>query len=529
MQGGRRGGRVTARMGIAGLGLLAGCTVGPDYVKPDAPVPVAYKEAWKPGPTEKGWAPSRPNDAIDRGAWWSIYHDPVLDSLERQIDISNQNLKAAEAAFREAEASVAAARAQFFPTAAIDASASRSRGSGASGGGVVTSSGAVVGGGGGGGRISNQFSTTSSATWVPDLWGSVRRTVEANVSTAQASAATLANARLSAQGTLATAYVELRTADELSRLLATSVKAYTQALQITKNQYQGGTTDQSAVDQAKAQLEATRAQLIAVGVTRGQLEHSIAVLIGRLPAQFSIAPTDVMLGVPLVPSEVPSALLQRRPDIATAERDMQAANAQIGVDVAAFYPTVTLSADYGLSSSILHKLFTTGSRIWSLGSSAAETIFDGGARNAQVAHDEAAYDAAVANYRQAVLAAFQQVEDELLAERVLADQAVAQDAAVKAARSAEKTITNQYLAGTQAYTAVIVAENTALGDAENALNIRQSRLVASVALIEALGGGWDASQLPSPDKIESDAPLNFNPLPPTFPAEGAGITPPLPK
>jgi NodT family efflux transporter outer membrane factor (OMF) lipoprotein len=241
------------------------------------------------------------------------------------------------------------------------------------------------------------------------------------------------------------------------------------------------------------------------------------VLIGKPPAELTISPTQAMLKVPLVPFELPSALLERRPDIAAAERDMQAANAEIGVDVAAFYPTVTLSGDTGIEAEMVRKLFTAASRVWSLGSSAAETIFDGGARNAQVEHEEAAYDATVATYRQTVLTAFQQVEDELVAERVLANQAVAEDAAVKAARDAERIINNQYLAGTQAYTAVIVAENTALADSENAVNIRQSRLVASAALIEALGGGWDAAQLPTSEKIESDVPLNFNPLPPTFP------------
>jgi NodT family efflux transporter outer membrane factor (OMF) lipoprotein len=513
MMTGGRGSRVVAAAVAAGL---AGCTVGPDYQRPDAPVPAAYKEAWKPAPAEKGWRQARPIAAIDKGAWWSIYHDPVLDGLERQIDVSNQNLKAAEAAFREAEATVAAARAQFFPTATLDGSATRSRGSGASSG-FVTSSGSVVGGGGGGGRIANQFQTTASASWVPDLWGSVRRTVESDIAAAQASAATLANARLSAQGTLATAYLEIRTADELARLLGDEVKAFTQALQIVKNQYKSGTTDQSAVDQAQAQLDATKASLIAVGVTRAQLEHSVAVLIGKPPAALSIAPATAVIPVPLVPGELPSALLERRPDIAGAERDMQAANAQIGVSVAAFYPDVTLSGDYGVSAEMLRKLFTSASRIWSFGSTAAETIFDGGARNAQVEHDKAAYDASVATYRQAVLSAFQQVEDELSAERILAQEAVAEESAVAAARRAEKTINNQYLAGTQAYSAVIVAETTALGDAVNALNIRQSRLVASVALIEALGGSWDSSQLPGPDKIESDQPLNFNPIPPTFP------------
>jgi NodT family efflux transporter outer membrane factor (OMF) lipoprotein len=505
--GRRRGMRVVAAGGFAVL--LAGCTVGPDYERPDAPVPVAYKEAWKPGPIEKGWAPGRPAETIDRGHWWSIYHDPVLDGLERQIDVSNQNLKAAEAAFREAEATVAAARAQFFPTSTLRGSATRARSS--------QNSAPQAGFGGG---ITSQYIAEATASWVPDIWGSVRRTVESNISSAQASAATLANARLSAQGTLATAYVELRVADELARLLTAEVKAFTQALQITKNQYSGGTTDQSAVQQAQAQLDATRAQLIAVGVTRAQLEHSIAVLIGKPPADLTIAPTQAMLDVPLVPAEIPSALLQRRPDIAAAERDMQAANALIGVDAAAFYPTVTLTGANGVQAEMLRRLFSDASRIWSIGSTAAETIFDGGARNAQLEHDKAGYDAAIATYRQTVLTAFQQVEDELVAERVLAEQAVAQDSAVKAARAAETTINNQYLAGTQAYTAVIVAENTALADAETALNIRQSRLVASVALIEALGGGWDASQIPTPDKIESDVPLNFNPLPPTFPPSG---------
>jgi NodT family efflux transporter outer membrane factor (OMF) lipoprotein len=506
------------RLALAGLTVgLAACSVGPDYERPDAPVPAAYKEAWKPAPAEKGWRQARPLEAIDRGAWWSIYRDPVLDGLERQIDVSNQNLKAAEAAFREAEATVAAARAQFFPTATFSGSASRARGSGGSGGGVVTSSGAVVGGGGGGGRIANQFTTTLNASWVPDIWGSVRRTVESDVATAQASAATLANARLSAQATLATAYLELRVADELTRLLTSEVKDFSQALQIVKNQYKGGTTDQSAVDQAQAQLDSTKAQLIAVGVTRAQLEHSIAVLVGKPPAAVTIAPVEVAIAVPLIPFEMPAALLERRPDIAGAERNMQAANAQIGVAAAAFYPDVTLSADYGVSASMLRKLFTASSRIWSVGSSLAQTIFDGGAHNAQLEHDLAAYDGSIATYRQTVLTALQQVEDALASERILAEQSTAAESALTAARSAERTINNQYLAGTQAYTAVIVAQTAALNDAVSALNIRQSRLVASVALIEALGGGWDASQLPGSEKIEGDVPLNFNPIPPTFP------------
>jgi len=499
-----RGGGGAARRGALAALLLAacGCTVGPDYQRPSAPLSANYKEGWKAG---------QPQDAIDRGAWWSIYKDPVLDRLERQIDISNQNLKAAEAAFRASEAIVAEARANFFPTAQVNASAQRSRSSTSGRGG---GSAAFGGGGGGVNPISNLFSTDVTASWEPDLWGRIRRTVEADVANAQASAGDLASARLAAQAQLASDYLQLRTADELRRLLQDSVKAYSESLRITQNQYQAGTTDQSAVSQAQAQLASTRAQLIAVGNTRAQLEHAIAVLIGKPPAEFSIAPVTAVVAVPVIPAGVPSALLERRPDIATSERLVAAANAQIGVAVAAFYPNITLSGDYGVSSSQLRKLFTAASRVWSLGATGAETIFDAGARRALVRQNLAAYDETVANYRQTVLTALQQVEDELAALRILGQQAEAEDAAVAAAREAERVINNQYRAGTVAYTAVIVAETTALADAEAALQIRQNRLTASVALIQALGGGWNASQLPSREQIERDVPLDFNPLPP---------------
>jgi NodT family efflux transporter outer membrane factor (OMF) lipoprotein len=498
--------------------VVAACTVGPDYQRPAAPVPAAYKEAWKPGPKEAGWRGGLPADSIDRGAWWSVYRDPVLDGLERQIDISNQNLKAAEAAFREAEAIVAEARAGFFPTLGVTASATRSRSAGA--GSSAT--------GGGSGNISNAFRLDGAASWTPDLWGKIRRTVESDVATTPASAGLLAGARLSAQGALATDYLQLRVADELKRLLEASVKAFTEALRIVKNQYKSGTADESAVAQAQAQLDGTRAQLIAVGVTRAQLDHAIAVLIGKPPADFAIAPVDTLITVPLIPAELPSALLERRPDIGTAERQMAAANALIGVAVAAFYPDVTLSADIGVAAATLARLFTASSRIWSFGSSLAETIFDGGLRNAQVEQQRAAFDASVATYRQSVLSAFQQVEDQLAGERILAQQEKAENDAVAAARQAERVINNQYLAGTVAYTSVIVAETTALNDAVNALGIRQSRLTASVALIQALGGGWDASQVPSREQIEADSPLNFSPFPPAD-ASPAGVWDMLPK
>jgi len=485
-------------MGIAiGLLFLSACTVGPDYQRPDAPVPAQYKEA--------GWKVGEPREAIDRGAWWSVYKDQLLDDLEKQIDISNQNLKAAAAAFEQAEWIVAQARAAFFPTFDLNASAQRSR----TGGGSISSTGA-----GRSGFLSSLFSTSGSASWVPDLWGKIRRTVEGDVASAQASAGDLASARLSAQGTLASDYLQLRMADELKRLFEFAASYYAESLRITRNQYRSGTADQSAVSQAEAQLEATQAQAIAVGVTRAQLEHAIAVLIGKPPAEFSIPPTEAMIAVPVIPPEMPSALLERRPDIAASERQMAAANAQIGVAVAAFYPDITLSADYGTSAVTLNHLLATSSRFWSFGSTLVQTVFDAGARSAQVEEARAVFDQDVANYRQTVLTAFQQVEDQLAALRILAQQAEVQDRAVAAAFEAARIINNQYLAGTVAYTSVVVADQTALADAEAAVNIRQSRLVASAALVQALGGGWDTTQLPGRERIEENAPLNFSPFPP---------------
>ena len=490
--------RASALKGVGAIAVvLSACTVGPDYQRPDAPVPAQYKEA--------GWKVGEPLDAIDRGAWWSIYKDPLLDDLVNQIDISNQNLKAAEAAFEQAEWIVAQARAGYFPTFDLNASAQRSR----TGGGSVSSTGA-----GRSGFVSSAFSTSGSVSWVPDLWGKIRRTVEGNVASAQTSAGDLASARLSAQGALASDYLQLRMADELKRLFEAAAGSYAESLRITRNQYRSGTADQSAVSQAETLLESTQAQAIATGVTRAQLEHAIAVLIGKPPAEFSIPPTETKIAVPVIPPEMPSALLERRPDIAASERQIAAANAQIGVAVAAFYPDITLTADYGTSAVTLNHLLATSSRFWSFGSSLVQTVFDAGVRSAQVEEARAVFDQDVANYRQTVLTAFQQVEDQLAALRILAQQAEVQDKAVAAAFEAARIINNQYLAGTVAYTSVVVADQTALTNAETAINIRQSRLVASAALIQALGGGWDTTQLPGRERIEENAPLNFSPFPP---------------
>ncbi len=486
---------------------LSACAVGPDYKRPIAPVPGEYKEA-RPQP---GWKFGQPNDAMNRGDWWSIYNDPVLDGLEKKIDISNQNLKAAAAALREAEEIVAEARSGFFPTGTVGLGAQRSRT------GSVSSTAAASGAGP---IIADAFSGEVAASWTPDFWGQIRRQVEANVATAQASAADLAVARLSAQGTLAGDYLQLRIADELKRLLDQSAKAFAESLRITQNQQRAGTTDQSAVALAQAQLQATQAQSITTGVTRAQFEHAIAVLIGVPPADLTIAPTDYVNQVPEIPAGLPSALLERRPDIAAAERTMDAANAEIGVAVAAFYPTITLSADAGTTAATLGKLISASGEFWSWGSNLAETVFDAGLRNAQVRAAVAVFDQDLADYRQTVLTALQQVEDQLAALRIYADAQKVQDTAVAAAYQAQHIINNQYLAGTVAYTAVIVAEQTALTDAESALTIRQNRLVASASLIQALGGGWNAGQLPNREKIENNAPLDFNPLPPILPVQG---------
>jgi len=478
------------------LALLAvgACEVGPDYFRPAAPVPTEYKEI-------KGWKPATPRAAGSDQAWWSIYKDTVLDGLERQIDISNQNLKASEAAYRQAVAIVAEARSALYPTLALGAGATRS-------GPLAPSHSSILVSGGTGspttvltsGRgTQNQFNIGLTASWEPDIWGQIRRTIESDVAAAQASAAELAAARLSAQAQLATDYFELRATDEQKRLLDKAVVAYTESLRITKNQFAVGVAAQSDVITAQTQVEQTQAQAVNLGVARGQYEHAIAVLVGKPPAELAIALAAPLANqVPVVPPGIPSALLERRPDIAAAEREMQSANAQIGVAVAAYYPTITLSATLGPTSTALNTLFTAASTLWSAGAQASETLLDFGLRDAQVAQANAIYDQNVANYRQTVLTAFQQVEDELVALRVLADQERIENAAVKDAQLAEKLMLNRYLAGNVPYTNVVVAQATALSNEESAVTILENRLVASVALVAAVGGGWSAAQLPSP-------------------------------
>jgi NodT family efflux transporter outer membrane factor (OMF) lipoprotein len=480
------------------LATTAACSVGPDYVKPSAPTPTTFKE-------QAGWKPSDPKDEIDRGAWWSIYNDPVLDALEKKIDVSNQNLKAAEAAYRQARAVVDQSRASFFPTISGNASGERTHsGGGNSSRGSAFSSGSVISLGGAS-STQNSYSLSVGASWDIDIWGSIRRTVESDVATAQASAADLASARLSAQSMLAIDYFQLRYQEELKRLDDRTAEDFTRSLQITQNQYNVGVAAKADVLSARTQLLNAQSQAINSGVQRATLEHAIAVLVGEAPGDFSIASTGLPNDVPVAPTGLPSTLLERRPDIAGAERRMVAANAKIGVAIAAYFPDLTLSPSFGFTGSNLGHLIGQSTNVWSLGGQVAETIFDAGAHSAQVEQARATFQQSIATYRETVLEGFQQVEDQLAALRILEQQSVVETETVKTAQEAERLTLNQYKAGTVPYSSVITAQTTALSTEQTALNVLQNRLTASVTLVESIGGGWDESKLPRTDQVEDNA------------------------
>lgn len=478
----RRHSRRSARLAAAWLAAvtLAGCTLGPDYVRPTAETPAAYKEA-------QGWKTATPNDTEPRGNWWAVFNDAQLDGLLSQVEINNQTIKAAEARVREARALTDQARAAYFPIVTANASATRSGGR--------AGSNTNLGNGLQSGGPRNSFNVALDVNWELDLWGRVRRTVEAGEATAQASVADLEAAKLSAQAQLASDYFLLRAVDAEIRLFTDTVDAYQKSLQLTRNQYAVGVAARADVAQAETQLKSTQAQALDAGVQRAQLEHAIAVLLGKPPADFSIAAEAVPIVYPPIPPGLPSELLERRPDIAAAERRAAAANAQVGVAEAAFFPSLTLSATGGFQNSVLSQLFSAPSRYWSLGPALAQTIFDAGLRRAQSAQAMATYDENVANYRQTVLAGFQEVEDNLAALRILEDEAAVQDDAVKSARESLTITLNQYRAGTANYLAVVVAQATALANERAALAILGRRLTASVTLIKALGGGWNEAQL----------------------------------
>ena len=488
--------------------VLSGCLVGPNYVRPSAPTSAQFKESPS---VQSGWSPAQELDAIPKGAWWSVFQDPVLDGLEKRVVINNQNVAAAEAAYRAARALTAAERSALFPTITATASATRSGGGSrrsgvstaattgatttttATGSGTTTTTGTTL--------VSTSGSTTTyspaiGASWAPDLWGSIRRQIESDVAAAQASDAQLANATLSAQAELATDYMTLRILDEEKRLYDSEVKAYQRSLTITQNQYRAGTMAQTNVITAQSNLLSVQAQDQDIGILRAQNEHAIAILVGVAPAELTIDPIPLNRAVPIAPADVPSTLLQRRPDIASAERTMKQNNAQIGVQVAAYFPDITLSGSYGYSASKLGSLFASGNSVWAYAGQLSETILDFGARRARVRQAKAVYDQSVAQYRQTVLTALQGVEDQLVALRIYQSEAVLRDQAAAVARKAEELTLNQYKAGTVDYTSVVTTEATALTDAVSALQILNQRQVASIALIENLGGGWTAADLP---------------------------------
>ena len=472
---------------LAPLVLLAGCTVGPKYRTPTVATPEAYKET-------KDWKIATPQDAAVREKWWEIYGDPELNSLEEQVNVSNQSIAAAAASYEQARASVRQARAQYFPTVTFNPSVLNERQN------VFRQQSTAT-------ATSNPSFTTYSlpfdAAWEPDLWGRVRNTVRASAAGAQASAADLQNTRLSMQAELAADYFLLQGQDALIKLLDQTVAAYQESLRLNQVLFSTGIGSDENVAQAETQLESIEALDTNLGILRAQYEHAIGLLVGKPASSFSIAAAPLHIPPPDIPLGIPSQLLERRPDVAAAERSVAQANAQIGVATAAFYPNVTLSASAGLESTVASSLFTWPSRVWSVGPSLAETIFDGGLRRATVEQFQAAYDVAVANYRNTVLTAFQQVEDNIAELRILSVELGQQDRAVKSADRNLQLATDRYRLGIDPYLNVITAQTTLLSNQQTGVNLRILQMTSSVNLVKALGGGWSVTQIPGQGQLVS--------------------------
>jgi NodT family efflux transporter outer membrane factor (OMF) lipoprotein len=468
-----------------GLALLGGCSFAPKYRAPSVQTPAAFKEA-------EGWKVAQPRDDVIRGKWWEMFHDPQLSALEEQVAVSNQTLVAALANFQAARAVVKEARSQYFPTVAAAPSVTKSHPSSSG-----TSSGQT--------GTATVYSLPLDASWEPDLWGAIRNSVKADTFTAQASAATLESLRLTAQADVAVDYYALRGQDTLKEVLDATVVAYQKSLDLTKALFQTGIDSDEDVSQAETQLATARAQATNVGIQRALYEHAIALLLGRPASAFSIPvlppATNAPVPPPAIPPAVPSQLLERRPDVAAAERSVAAANAQIGVARAAFFPTLTLSASGGYQSTSIGSLLSGPSAFWSLGAAAAQTVFDAGLRKATVEQFRAAYDSTVANYRQTVLTAFQEVEDNLASLRILSQESQQQDAAVQSAQRTLALATHRYELGIDSYLNVIVAQTALLNNQETAVNLHAQQMTSSVQLILALGGGWDSSHLPWPGQL----------------------------
>ncbi|WP_268800935.1 efflux transporter outer membrane subunit [Pseudomonas huanghezhanensis] len=462
-------------IGLCAL-LLGGCAVGPDYRTPDMPAPAQFKQA-------EGWTQATPSDAMARGAWWEVYNDPQLNGLVEQLNRSNQTVAQYEAQYRQAQALVRSARGAFFPTLDLTGSKNRSsQGTGSSSSSLSSSS----------SGIRDTYNAQLGVSWEADIWGKLRRGLEADKASAQASLADLASMQLSLQSELVQNYLQLRVLDEQKRLLEATVDAYQRSLNLTQNQYRAGISGRDAVAQAQTQLKSTQADLIDLAWQRAQFENAIAVLMGRAPADFDLAITKDIPILPQIPVQVPSQLLERRPDIAAAERSVMAANANIGVAKAAYYPDLSLSLSGGYSSSIFSNWISLPNRFWSVGPQLAMTLFDGGQRAAEVDRTEAVYDQTVAQYRQTVLDGFREVEDYMVQLKVYEDEAGIRAEALAAARESLRLTSNQYKAGLIGYLDVVNVQATALSNERSVLNVLQSRLIASVQLIAALGGGWNA-------------------------------------
>jgi len=481
---------------------LTACMVGPDYHRASAPVAKQFKEQ----PPE-GWTRASPSDAAPKGDWWTDFHDPLLDELEPQVAVSNQTVRQDYATYLQAVAEVKVARAQLFPVLGVTGSVTRQGGPGFAGTGVTTATGTTTTSG----TLNTRRGAVTSATlegtasWTLDIWGQVRRLLEENSATAQADEATLANATLSEQALLATTVIELRVADALIDLNQKTVDAYREALRVTKAQGAAGitATPPSAVITAQVALETAESSLIGSGVARAQYAHAIAVLVGKNPEDLDIPHSTALPTLPTIPIGVPSILLERRPDIASAERTMKAQNAAVGVAVAAYYPTISLSAAGGFTQSPLNGLLHASNHIWSLGANGTETLFDFGERHAEVQAARAAYEAAVANYRNIVLTAFEDVENDLSGLRILSQQQKALDKAVADAGRGTEIALAEFKAGTVDYTTVAQAQEVQLADEQTLLSVQQSRLTDAVSLIADLGGGWSAANLHSPSNPES--------------------------
>jgi NodT family efflux transporter outer membrane factor (OMF) lipoprotein len=483
--------------------LLSGCNVGPKYQRAPVETPAAYKE-------NGDWKVAQPQDAAARGKWWEAFGDPQLNAIEDQVNVSNQNIAAAAANFLAARALVKQARAQLFPSAAtqpsitythqpfaIASGSSSSSGSSGSSGSSSSSSGLVESG------TFAEYVLPFDASWQLDLWGRIRNGVKASVFAAQASAADLESVRLTAQAEVAIDYFSIRAQDAQQQLLDQTVKAFQDSYDIEKERFDAGLSSNEDVTQAQTLLDSVEAQAADIGILRAQYEHAIALLVGKPPEDFSLAPLALDSIPPAVPAAMPSELLERRPDVAAAERSMAEANAEIGVAKAAFYPTVTLSAAGGFESVSAASWFTWPSRFWSVGPGVAETLFDAGARRGVLQQAQASYDQTVAVYRQTVLTGFVQVEDNLAALRILADEIRKQDTAVQSAQANLTLATDRYRVGVDPYLNVITAQQTLLGNERTALDLRMEQMTDSVQLIEALGGGWDASQLPTERDIRA--------------------------